>query len=160
MTHFRGFQCLDPRRKPRSSRSSRSIRDLRSRNPRNHGFWGTPYLGVLSGYRSVGWEITKNPRPTGSRYFMVLAGGAQKGSKSGPKRGISSNLPRARAEIHVIILLESAGDRGFSFRPNFGIEKPASKFPVFCRFLAKNGPKMVQNGIYTSLLGVPLLDHF
>ena len=91
---------------------------------------------------------------------MVLAGGAQKGSKSGPKRGISSNLPRARAEIHVIILLESAGDRGFSFRPNFGIEKPASKFPVFCRFLAKNGPKMVQNGVNTSLLGVPLLDHF
>ena len=91
---------------------------------------------------------------------MVLAGGAQKGSKSGPKRGISSNLPRARAEIHVIILLESAGDRGFSFRPHFCIKEDLKKFSVFDRFLTKNGPKMVQKVIYTSLLGVPLLDHF
>ena len=132
-------------------------------DPFLEGFWGFWGYGRMAYIWYILREDSVHYRSTLGRiypFYVGLAGGAQKGVQKWSNYGISSNLPRARAEIHVIILLESAGDRGFSFRPNFCIGKPASNFPVFCRFLAKNGPKMVQKVIYTSLLGVPLLDHF
>ena len=60
----------------------------------------------------------------------------------------------ARAEIHGYSLLESAGDRGFSFRPKKVIPQPNALFSGFGPFLDHFWPKKGHFPDNTSLLGV------